>query len=158
VSSEPGAGSSFRIYLPRAPAGQLATHPVVTRRSSAHGHETILLVEDEHMILRVAREALTALGYRVFTAADGVQALDMVGRMTDPVHLLITDVVMPRMGGRELATELTALRPGIRVLFSSGYTENAIVDHGVLDEGINFLQKPYTPMTLARRVREVLDK
>jgi two-component system cell cycle sensor histidine kinase/response regulator CckA len=110
------------------------------------------------MILRVARDSLTGLGYRVLTATDGVQALDLVGRMTDPVHLLITDVVMPKMGGRELATRLTKMRPGVRVLFSSGYTENAIVEHGVLDEGINFLQKPYAPQTLAKRVREVLDK
>jgi CheY-like chemotaxis protein len=101
---------------------------------------------------------LSGLGYRVLTAADGMQALEMVGGISDPVHLLITDVVMPRMGGRELATRLTKLRPGLRVLFSSGYTENSIVEHGVLDEGINFLQKPYTPQMLARRVREVLDK
>jgi len=136
--------------------GALAAAPL--RVPSAQGHETVLLVEDEHMILRVARDALAGLGYRVLTAADGVQALDLVGSMSEPVHLLITDVVMPRMGGRELATRLTALRPGMRVLFSSGYTENAIVEHGVLDEGINFLQKPYTPMALARRVRELLDR
>jgi len=159
VYSEPGAGSTFRVYLPRSLAvgkGALAAVPV--RVPSAQGHETVLLVEDEHMILRVARDALAGLGYRVLTAADGVQALDLVGSMSEPVHLLITDVVMPRMGGRELATRLTALRPGMRVLFSSGYTENAIVEHGVLDEGINFLQKPYTPMALARRVRELLDR
>jgi CheY-like chemotaxis protein len=158
VYSEAGAGSSFRVYLPRSLTGRPAAQMAAPRPSSATGHETILLVEDEHMILRVAREALTNLGYRVFTAGDGIQALDMVARMSEPVHLLITDVVMPRMGGRDLATQLGKLCPGLRVLFSSGYTENAIVDHGVLDEGINFLQKPYTPMTLARRVREVLDK
>jgi len=158
VYSEAGAGSSFRVYLPRAVGGRPVAHTLAPRPSSATGHETILLVEDEHMILRVAREALSGLGYRVFTAGDGIQALDMVSRMSEPVHLLITDVVMPRMGGRELATQLARLCPGLRVLFSSGYTENAIVDHGVLDEGINFLQKPYTPMTLARRVREVLDR
>jgi two-component system cell cycle sensor histidine kinase/response regulator CckA len=158
VHSEPGAGSTFRLYLPRATGAKVAPTVAPARPSAAQGHETILLVEDEHMILRVAREALTALGYRVLTAADGVQALDLLGSMADPVHLLITDVVMPKMGGRELANRLTALHPALRVLFSSGYTENAIVDHGVLDEGINFLQKPYTPTTLARRVREVLDR
>jgi CheY-like chemotaxis protein len=158
VYSEPGAGSTFRVYLPRSIVGKAAIPVALARVSPAHGHETILLVEDEHMILRVARDSLTGLGYRVLTATDGVQALELVGAMTDPVHLLITDVVMPKMGGRELATRLTKLRPGVRVLFSSGYTENAIVEHGVLDEGINFLQKPYAPQTLAKRVREVLDK
>jgi two-component system cell cycle sensor histidine kinase/response regulator CckA len=158
VYSEPGAGSTFRVYLPRATGAKVAATIAPARPSSAQGHETILLVEDEHMILRVAREALAGLGYRVLTAADGVQALELLGSMADPVHLLITDVVMPKMGGRELANRLTALRPALRVLFSSGYTDNAIVEHGVLDEGINFLQKPYTPTTLARRVREVLDK
>jgi PAS domain S-box-containing protein len=158
VYSEPGAGTTFRVYLPRATRAKVAAKVAPARPSSAQGHETILLVEDEHMILRVAREALAGLGYRVLTAADGVQALDLLNSMTDPVNLLITDVVMPKMGGRELANRLTALRPTLRVLFSSGYTENAIVEHGVLDDGINFLQKPYTPTTLARRVREVLDK
>src|SRR5262249_42509784 len=122
------------------------------------GHETVLLVEDEILILRVASAALTALGYNVLTATNALDAIELVERLTDPVHLLVTDVVMPKMGGPDLAKHLVALRPGLRVLFSSGYTENAIVDRGVLDERVHFLQKPYTPSTLARRVREVLDE
>jgi CheY-like chemotaxis protein len=130
---------------------------VATTTASA-GNETVLLVEDEDTILRVAREALSALGYRVLTAPDGVRAMELVGRMLERIDLVITDVVMPQMGGRELATRLAVVQPGIRILFSSGYSENAISADGVLDDGINFLQKPYTPTTLARRVREVLDR
>jgi CheY-like chemotaxis protein len=157
VESEPGAGSTFRVYLPRADGEESA--PIsLGRLSTMRGRETVLLVEDEGMILRVAREALGGLGYRILTASDGVQALDLVSSMAEPVHLLVTDVVMPKMSGRELARRLSQLRPDIRVLFSSGYTENSIVEHGVLDDGVEFLQKPYTPVALARRVREVLDK
>ena len=101
---------------------------------------------------------MTAYGYRVLAALDGPRALAMLTETTEPIHLLITDVVMPKMGGRELARRVAELRPRVRVLYSSGYTENAIVDHGVLKEGIYFLQKPYSPAMLATRVREVLDK
>jgi CheY-like chemotaxis protein len=118
----------------------------------------VLLVEDEETILRVARELLTSLGYRVLTAPDGVRALELVASHPQRIHLLITDVVMPRMGGFELATKLAERQPGLRVLYSSGYTESAIVEQGVLAEGINFLQKPYSPSTLARRVREALSR
>jgi len=157
VHSEPGAGSTFRVYLPRSDGEEVAPTSL-PRLSTLRGRETILLVEDEGMILRVARDALAGLGYRIITASDGAQALDMVKTMAGPVDLLVTDVVMPKMGGRELARRLSKLRPDIRVLFSSGYTENSIVEHGVLDEGVEFLQKPYTPVALARRVREVLDR
>jgi CheY-like chemotaxis protein len=161
-SSAPGQGSTFRVYFPRVvgatqPQPISIWTPAATTTASA-GNETVLLVEDEETILRVAREALSALGYRVITAPDGVRALEVVERTPDRIDLVITDVVMPQMGGRELATRLTAMQPGIRILFSSGYSENAISADGVLDEGINFLQKPYTPTMLARRVREVLDR
>lgn len=122
------------------------------------GHETILLVEDEILILRVASAALTALGYRVLTATNALDAIELVKSTTDPLHLLVTDVIMPKMGGPDLAKHLVELRPGLKVLFSSGYTENAVVDHGVLDQRVHFLQKPYTPTILARRVREILDE
>jgi CheY-like chemotaxis protein len=157
VYSEPGSGTTFRVYLPRA-FGDETTPSASITPGSMRGRETVLLVEDEIMILRVAREILAGLGYGVVTATDGGQALQLARAMTEPIHLLITDVVMPRMGGRELATRLLEVRPEMRVLYSSGYTENAIVEHGVLDEGVNFLQKPYTPVALARSVREVLDK
>jgi two-component system cell cycle sensor histidine kinase/response regulator CckA len=158
VDSELGKGSRFCIYLPRVEREPVSVPTSRALTSSARGSETLLLVEDEEMILRLARVALSALGYQLMTAADGVQALDLVARTSARIHLLITDVVMPRMGGRELATRLTALQPGVRVLYSSGYTGDAIVEDGVLAQGIDFLQKPYTPALLARRVREVLDK
>jgi PAS domain S-box-containing protein len=161
-TSAPGQGSTFRVFFPRMigvtpPQPISIWTPVATTTASA-GNETVLLVEDEDTILRVAREALSALGYRVLTAPDGVRAMELVGRMLERIDLVITDVVMPQMGGRELATRLAVVQPGIRILFSSGYSENAISADGVLDDGINFLQKPYTPTTLARRVREVLDR
>jgi two-component system cell cycle sensor histidine kinase/response regulator CckA len=161
-SSVPGEGSTFRVHFPRL-VGVTPPHPIsiwtpaATTIASA-GNETVLLVEDEETILRVAREALIALGYRVLTAPDGVRALELVERTPERIDLVITDVVMPQMGGRELATKLAALQPGVRILFSSGYSENAISADNVLDDGIDFLQKPYTPTTLARRVREVLDR
>jgi CheY-like chemotaxis protein len=160
--SAPGQGSTFRVYLPRV-IGPQAPLPIsiwtpAARTPASAGNETVLLVEDEETILRVAREALTALGYRVITASDGVRALELVKRTLEPIDLVITDVVMPQMGGRELVTRLLALQPGLRILFSSGYSENAISADGILDEGINFLQKPYTPTMLARRVREALDR
>jgi CheY-like chemotaxis protein len=117
-----------------------------------------LLVEDEILILRVASAALSALGYNVLTATNALDAIELIEDRADPVHLLVTDVVMPKMGGPDLAKRLVGMRPEMRVLFSSGYTEDAIVDRGVLDEHVHFLQKPYTPSTLARRVREVLDE
>jgi CheY-like chemotaxis protein len=159
VDSAPGAGSTFRVYLPRAQGAAPAVAPTPAPRvTSSKRHGTILLVEDERAILRVSSIALAAVGYRVLTASNGVEALELVKSMDEPVHLLITDVVMPKMGGAELAAHLSSLRPGIRVLFSSGYMENSIVHHGVLAEGVNFIQKPYTPKALAERVREVLEK
>jgi two-component system cell cycle sensor histidine kinase/response regulator CckA len=161
VYSEPGGGSTFQVYLPRGSGsgrGATSTSPSAGGPTAVTGHETLLFVEDERMILRVASEALSSFGYRVLTATDGVQALQLVGRATEPIHLLVTDVIMPNMGGRELAARLQAQRPEMRVLFTSGYPEDAIAVHGVLEEGINFLEKPYTPTALAARVREVLDK
>jgi CheY-like chemotaxis protein len=161
-ASTPRQGSTFRVYLPRVigaplPAGVSIWTPAPASNASA-GSETVLLVEDEETILRVAREALMALGYRVITASDGLHALELVAREPERIDLVITDVVMPKMGGRELATRLAEIQPDVRILFSSGYSENAISAEGVLEEGINFLQKPYTPTLLARRVREALDR
>jgi PAS domain S-box-containing protein len=158
LDSAPGRGSTFRVYLPRAvdePAPAL-------RRSSpgvpARGRETLLLVEDEPLIVRMAERMLSELGYTVLTATDGVEALELIGRRPQPIDLLITDVVMPRMGGKELAARVTALRPGIRVLFSSGYVADAIAEGGVLGEGIDFLPKPYSASALATAIRDVLDR
>jgi two-component system cell cycle sensor histidine kinase/response regulator CckA len=159
VESEPGKGATFNIFLPRvhetpAPAAPAPTKPAP---AAAIGHETILLVEDDNFVRELACRILSKMGYRTLVAADGVEALEIVERNSDGIHLLVTDVVMPRMGGNELARKMTARDPNLKVLFASGYTEDAIVSHGVLKEGVNFLAKPYTPTTLAEKVRAVLD-
>ncbi len=157
VRSELGVGSSFRIYLPLA--GERPSAPrFVANPLSARGRETLLIVEDEEMILRVAQQALRGFGYRVLTARDGQQALELSEHTGELIHLLITDVVMPKMSGQVLAEKLGARRPGLKVLFSSGHTETAIVEQGVLVDGVDFLQKPYSPTALAKRVREILDR
>ena len=157
VESEFGAGSLFRVYLPRATEAVEAEVAHGELGPRARGRETLMIVEDEATILRMARTALHALGYRVLTASDGVEAVALLKDGAEPVHLVFTDVVMPRMGGAELAAQVRDLRPGIRVLFSSGHTEDSIVERGVLRDGVDFLQKPYTPATLARKIRELLD-
>ncbi len=157
VSSELGKGSSFRVYLPRTRELRAPTRTKPLPRTTVGGHETLLVVEDEQLILSLVTRALTALGYNVMTAADGAQALQIVTESAQPIHLLITDVVMPTIGGRELAARLATLRPNLRVLYTSGYAPNATQD-GALEVGINFLQKPYTPTDLATRIREVLDR
>jgi two-component system, cell cycle sensor histidine kinase and response regulator CckA len=156
--SEPGKGTTFKIYLPRElldiAATTLKPSPEPTR---ATGTETILVVEDEEALRKVARRSLEAAGYTVLSAGDGEEALRIVAGHVGPLHLLLTDVVMPHMGGRLLAEELVRTRPDLRVLYMSGYTDDAVVRHGVLDSGTNFLAKPFTSTDLARKVREVLD-
>jgi response regulator RpfG family c-di-GMP phosphodiesterase len=122
------------------------------------GRETILLVEDELSVRGLAVRVLRESGYNLLQAADGTEALRVAQEYAGKIHLLLTDVVMPQMGGKELANRLKTLRPDIKVLFTSGYTDNAIVHHGVLDPGIDFLQKPFSPSAFAQKVREVLDK
>ena len=117
----------------------------------------MLIVEDNEAVREVAVAALQAQGYRVLQATDGEQALALVQHIQEEIHLLVTDVVMPGMSGAVLATRLRERIPALKVLYTSGYTENVIVHHGVLEEGIAFLPKPYRPSDLARRVREVLD-
>jgi two-component system, cell cycle sensor histidine kinase and response regulator CckA len=158
VYSEVGKGSTFRVYFPRtaqvpAEVSHTAAAPLVLR-----GTETVLLVEDEEQLRLVTRSILERNGYRVLDACNGEHAIAVCEASTEEIVLLITDVVMPRMNGRKLADQLLALRPALKVLFMSGYTENSIVHHGVLDEGIQFLPKPLTPAALLRKVREVLDE
>ncbi|HKP64683.1 MAG TPA: PAS domain S-box protein [Polyangiales bacterium] len=157
VYSEAGNGSSFRIYLPARGSLRPAAPepPRITRRA---GKETLLVVEDEPLILRVAQAALEKLGYHVLCAHNGQHALEVASKTAEPIDLLITDVVMPKLGGRELATRLQAMRPTTRVLYTSGYAEKAIAHHGVLREGVDLIQKPYALATLTRRVREALDR
>ncbi len=154
--SEPGHGSRFTIYLPYV-TGSPASRQTSVPAAMARGQETVLVVEDEVPLRELAARILTTAGYTVLQAANGADALALLERHAEPVHLLFTDVVMPGMNGRELASRLTMLRPAIRVLYTSGYTEDAILRHGVLDDPGRFLSKPYTPSVLRRRIREALD-
>jgi PAS domain S-box-containing protein len=158
VHSELGAGSRFCVCLPRQLEAPLPLQREAATVSAATGHETVLLVEDEPMILRVARLALERRGYRVLSADNGLAALELVRATTEHIALLITDVVMPKLGGSELAARLSEVRPGIKVLYTSGYAENALAIQGVMKARVNFIQKPYALATLCQRVREVLDE
>jgi two-component system, cell cycle sensor histidine kinase and response regulator CckA len=153
VQSEEGRGTTFQIYLPRV-EGAAETHAAPVARAAAGGTETILLVEDEESVRQLVRETLASKGYRVIEAENGEAGLAAAGE-EDKIDLVITDVVMPGMGGRELVQELAKTRPGTKVLYLSGYTEDA-VNEGTLESGTAFLQKPFTLQTLSRKVREVL--
>jgi two-component system, cell cycle sensor histidine kinase and response regulator CckA len=155
VYSELGHGTSFKIYLPRV-EGAATDRTSSVSAPPPGGVETILLVEDGPDVLELTRASLVSRGYSVLTASDGEQALKIVAGHPAHIHLLVTDVVMPRMSGRELAEKLTHDRPGLKVLYMSGYTDDAVVRHGVLKSGVAFLQKPFTPIVLARKVRELL--
>jgi two-component system cell cycle sensor histidine kinase/response regulator CckA len=158
VYSEPGKGTTFKVYLPRELTATVAAtvrHPVVPRRTT--GTETILVVEDEEALREVARRTLGAAGYEVLTAADGDGALEISAKRGGDIQLLLTDVVMPGMNGMRLAQKLLETRPAVKVLYMSGYTDDAMVHHGVLDAGTNFLAKPFTALGLTWKVREVLD-
>src|SRR5213592_1044324 len=157
VDSAPGRGATFRIYLPRVEAPLDPTDRPTPVTAPAAGSETILLVEDEHLVRLLARKVLERAGYRVLVAAGGAEALDLAERYAGTIHLLLTDVVMPGMNGRELIRRLAPLRPDLRVLYMSGYADEAVAQHGVLDPGTAFLQKPFTPGGLADKVRGVLD-
>jgi PAS domain S-box-containing protein len=159
VESEVGAGSVFRVYLPRVERGaSVAWRPSQSPpRAAARGTETILLVEDEERVRGLARAILRRNGYQVLEAQGGGDALLICEQYIATIDLLLTDVVMPRMSGRQLAERLRTVRPALKVLFMSGYTDTAIVNRGVLDPGIAFLQKPITPETLTHKIREVLD-
>jgi CheY-like chemotaxis protein len=159
VYSEPGRGSSFKVYLPKV------TEAEARRKRSNHdtpvlprGHETVLLVEDEDCVRSLAKQVLEICGYNVLEACDGADALRRYERRTDSIDMLVSDVVMPFLDGRALADRLLAAKPHLKVLFVSGYPNDAIVRHGVLDSDATFLQKPFTTSALAQKVRQVLDQ
>jgi PAS domain S-box-containing protein len=156
VYSEVGQGTTFKIYLPRA-AGDAPRPPRESQPAAARGTETLLLVEDEAQVRELMSDILRAQGYRVLTAADGRDALQVAEAHGDVIHLLLTDVVMPHLSGKALADRLASAHPEMCVLFTSGYTDNTIGDHGVLDKGVHFLSKPFEMEALTRKVREVLD-
>jgi CheY-like chemotaxis protein len=157
VYSEVGRGTTFKVYFPivkqPAEAIQRLTRPI----ELPGGSETVLLVEDEDLVRKMAKEILQMSGYYVLEARQGIEALALTKEFDKPIHLMVTDVVMPQMSGPELAGHLERSSPHIRVLYMSGYTDEAIVHHGVLKEGVAFLEKPFTPDALALKVREVLD-
>jgi CheY-like chemotaxis protein len=157
VYSEPGHGATFRIYLPRLTAPLAEEREPAPVPATLRGSETILVVEDQAQVRGLAVEVLQSYGYQVLEAATGGDALLLAERHPDPIALMITDVVMPRMTGNELAERLKPLRPNMRVLYMSGYTENAIVQRGILDCGVSYIAKPFAPVSLAGKVREVLD-
>jgi two-component system, cell cycle sensor histidine kinase and response regulator CckA len=156
VYSEPGSGTTIKVYLPRS-SGVPADVPEVSAPSRHQASETILLVEDDESVRVVIRTILERTGYRVLEAKSGGDALLICEQHTATIHLLLTDVVMPRMSGRILAERLAPLRPFMKVVFMSGYTDDAVVRHGVLDSGVAFLQKPIGPETLTKKLRDVLD-
>src|SRR5712691_529150 len=159
VYSELGDGTTFKRYLPRVEElAERASQPAQVPARAGRGTETVLVVEDEAPVRSVARQVLERHGYTVLEAPSAEAALDIVARYSGAIHLLLTDVVMPGLNGRELATRLATLRPDAKVIFMSGYTDDAVTRHGVLEPGSAYVQKPFTPDAIARKVREVLDR
>jgi nitrogen-specific signal transduction histidine kinase len=158
VYSEAGQGTTFKVYLPRVDESADESQKMAALGSGDRGTETILLVEDEDGVRALVKQVLSRQGYTVIETRHGREALQECERHSGPIPLLLTDVVLPQMSGRELAERLKALRPDIKVLYMSGYTDDAILRHGVIDQETAFLQKPFTTSVLARKVREVLDQ
>jgi two-component system cell cycle sensor histidine kinase/response regulator CckA len=156
VYSEPAAGTTFKVYLPRTDAAPEA-RAARARDALPCGRETVLLVEDEVEVRSVTRELLEGFGYTVLEAAEATDAMIIARRHVGMIDLLLTDVVMPRMSGRALAEAISAERPEAKILFMSGYTDDAVIRHRVLEPGVHFLEKPFSPPVLASKVREVLD-
>ena len=157
VYSERGKGSTFKVYLPWVEAAVDSSQKEERPTRPARGQETILVVEDEPQIRELINLLLSGYGYRVLIVGDPIEAVTISKKHDGPIHLLLTDVVLPGISGRQVAEQIASHRPETKILFTSGYTTNAIVHHGVLDAGLHFLQKPFTMTTLAAKVREVLD-
>jgi CheY-like chemotaxis protein len=159
VYSEPGKGSTFKVYFPRVTEVRefAVAQPAAAETNTTPAKETILLVEDEANLRRMAKQYLENQGYTVLEAPDGSAAIQICFAYAGPIDLLLTDVIMPGMNGRELAQRVGSLRPDLKVLYMSGYTENAIGHNGTLDVGVTLLQKPFTLQALKQKVREMLD-
>ncbi len=157
VYSEPGKGTTFKIYLARHVSGEIQAMAEKAPAESARGTETILVVEDDQAIRKLTVSMLVKQGYNVLSAGKPGDALKIAKEYQGRIHLLLTDVVMPEMNGNELVNELTKTCPQIKRLFMSGYTANVIVHHGVLDEGVHFIQKPFSLLSLSSKVRGILD-
>jgi CheY-like chemotaxis protein len=156
VVSEVGVGTTFAIYFPRVIDG--TPHPEsASSGDGQRGSETVLVVEDDPAVRLLARVALQRSGYHVLDAGNPQEAVRIAGDYTLPIHLLLSDVIMPESEGAPLVERLRSARPDLRLLYMSGYTDDAILHHGVLEEGIPFLQKPFTPQGLTQKVRELLD-
>jgi len=158
VYSEPGKGSTFKVYLPRVAEQVEESTPPLAQLEDKRGTETILLVEDEQAVRDLIVTLLSQRGYEVIVARHPAHAEQIAAKFPHEIHLLLTDVVMPGTSGRELAARIGARRPGIRVLYMSGYTENVITSGGMLEKGLAFLQKPFSPALLSQKVREVLSR
>jgi two-component system, cell cycle sensor histidine kinase and response regulator CckA len=157
VYSEPGRGTTFKVLLPQAADDREVQKTEESHQLLPPGSETILLVEDEDMVRTLARRILESHGYRVLEARDGVDALNVAQRHTDPLHLLLTDVIMPNMSGKELAQHLKQKRPDVKVLYMSGYTENFVSHQGILDADVALIEKPFAEDALVQRIRAILD-
>jgi two-component system cell cycle sensor histidine kinase/response regulator CckA len=157
VQSQPGQGTTFRIYLPRTEAAVLEVPVSLPAPTRMTGDETILIVEDETAVRDLAKQVLVKVGYTVMTAANGDEALRMCERHRGKIHLALTDVVMPGMGGRVFAEQLSKVRPEIKILYMSGYTDDTIDNHGTLDPGTHLITKPFSLADLRRKVRRILD-
>ena len=159
VSSQPGHGTTFRIYLPGADAPDEVQAPILTGREPGNrGSETILLVEDEASVRKLAHRALEVNGYKVLVAADGGDALLICERHDGTIHLLLTDVIMPNIGGPEVYKRAVRMRPDLQVLFMSGYTDQSVLQNELLGGTMAFIQKPFKPRRLATEARKVLDR
>jgi two-component system cell cycle sensor histidine kinase/response regulator CckA len=158
VYSEPGKGTTFKIYLPRVDEPVEEPEKKTAQGKMLRGHETILVVEDEDEVRKLAVGILRKFGYRVLEASHGGDAFLICEQCKEPIHLLISDVVMPGMSGPDFARRLKFFYPEIKVLFISGYTDNALSQNGLLEEAVHFLQKPFSVEKLTGKVREVLDR
>ncbi|MFO7986774.1 MAG: response regulator [Desulfatiglandaceae bacterium] len=156
VYSEPGKGTTFKIYLPRVEKAAAHRRQERLKAENLHGTETILVVEDDEEVRNIAAKGLIQYGYTVLTAAHAEEAVEVFERQKGKIHLLLTDVVMPGMNGKDLAKRLQKQDPNLRVLYMSGYTDEAVVHNGELEEGTPFIQKPFSPDSMARKVREAI--